>query len=64
MYPKHVMHCKLFSFMFQEQGINDRLCNCSNRVSIEYLAEGRYRLGDKTLFIRVGLSAKLSSSYL
>lgn len=28
-------------------------CNCSNRVSIEYLSEGRYRLGDKTLFIRV-----------
>lgn len=28
-------------------------CNCSNKVSIEYLSEGRYRLGDKTLFIRV-----------
>ncbi|XP_046873645.1 GAS2-like protein 3 [Hypomesus transpacificus] len=39
--------------LYQEQGINDRPCNCSNRVSIEYLAEGRYRLGDKTLFIRM-----------
>uniref|UniRef100_A0A3Q4HYX4 Growth arrest-specific 2 like 3 n=1 Tax=Neolamprologus brichardi TaxID=32507 RepID=A0A3Q4HYX4_NEOBR len=28
-------------------------CNCSNRVSIEYLSEGRYRLGDKTIFIRM-----------
>eukprot|EP00063_Salmo_salar_P034209 XP_014009044.1 PREDICTED: GAS2-like protein 3 [Salmo salar] len=28
-------------------------CNCSQRVSIEYLSEGRYRLGDKTLFIRM-----------
>ncbi|KAJ8007140.1 hypothetical protein DPEC_G00114460 [Dallia pectoralis] len=28
-------------------------CNCSHRVSIEYLSEGRYRLGDKTLFIRM-----------
>uniref|UniRef100_A0A674NRR8 Growth arrest-specific 2 like 3 n=1 Tax=Takifugu rubripes TaxID=31033 RepID=A0A674NRR8_TAKRU len=28
-------------------------CNCSNKVSIEYLSEGRYRLGDKTLFIRM-----------
>lgn len=36
-----------------EQGMDDSPCNCSNRVSIEYLAEGRYRLGDKTLFIRM-----------
>ncbi|XP_024150469.1 GAS2-like protein 3 isoform X2 [Oryzias melastigma] len=28
-------------------------CSCSNRVSIEYLSEGRYRLGDKTIFIRM-----------
>lgn len=33
--------------------MDDPPCNCSNRVSIEYLSEGRYRLGDKTLFIRV-----------
>lgn len=36
-----------------EQGMDDPPCNCSNRVSIEYLSEGRYRLGDKTLFIRM-----------
>lgn len=35
------------------QGIHDPPCNCSNKVSIEYLSEGRYRLGDKTLFIRM-----------
>uniref|UniRef100_A0A3Q4B6C9 Uncharacterized protein n=1 Tax=Mola mola TaxID=94237 RepID=A0A3Q4B6C9_MOLML len=34
-------------------GMDDPPCNCSNRVSIEYLSEGRYRLGDKTLFIRM-----------
>lgn len=33
--------------------MDDLPCNCANRVSIEYLSEGRYRLGDKTLFIRV-----------
>lgn len=33
--------------------MDDPPCNCANRVSIEYLSEGRYRLGDKTLFIRV-----------
>ncbi|KAI1883869.1 hypothetical protein AGOR_G00236470 [Albula goreensis] len=31
----------------------DPPCNCSNRLSIEYLSEGRYRLGDKILFIRM-----------
>ncbi|XP_041819885.1 GAS2-like protein 3 [Chelmon rostratus] len=36
-----------------EHGMDDPPCNCSNRVSIEYLSEGRYRLGDKTLFIRM-----------
>ncbi|XP_045927883.1 GAS2-like protein 3 [Micropterus dolomieu] len=36
-----------------EHGLDDPPCNCSNRVSIEYLSEGRYRLGDKTLFIRM-----------
>uniref|UniRef100_A0A3B4XW59 Growth arrest-specific 2 like 3 n=1 Tax=Seriola lalandi dorsalis TaxID=1841481 RepID=A0A3B4XW59_SERLL len=34
-------------------GMDDPPCNCSNRVSIEYLSEGRYRLGDKTIFIRM-----------
>ncbi|KAL0962966.1 hypothetical protein UPYG_G00347780 [Umbra pygmaea] len=37
-----------------EQDLTDEPpCNCSQRVSIEYLSEGRYRLGDKTLFIRM-----------
>lgn len=36
-----------------EHGTDEPPCNCSNRVSIEYLSEGRYRLGDKTLFIRM-----------
>ncbi|XP_035280374.1 GAS2-like protein 3 [Anguilla anguilla] len=31
----------------------DPPCNCDNRLSIEYLSEGRYRLGDKILFIRM-----------
>ncbi|XP_023584673.1 GAS2-like protein 3 [Trichechus manatus latirostris] len=31
----------------------DPPCSCSHRFSIEYLSEGRYRLGDKILFIRV-----------
>lgn len=32
---------------------DDSPCNCSQRFSIEYLSEGRYRLGDKILFIRM-----------
>ncbi|XP_061570596.1 GAS2-like protein 3 [Cololabis saira] len=36
-----------------EQNMDEPPCNCSNRVSIEYLSEGRYRLGDKTIFIRM-----------
>ncbi|XP_077450446.1 GAS2-like protein 3 [Stigmatopora argus] len=36
-----------------EHGGDEPPCNCSNRVSIEYLSEGRYRLGDKTIFIRM-----------
>lgn len=39
--------------VWQDHGADEPPCNCSNRVSIEYLSEGRYRLGDKTLFIRV-----------
>lgn len=31
----------------------DPPCNCSQKFSIEYLSEGRYRLGDKILFIRM-----------
>ncbi|XP_023572534.1 GAS2-like protein 3 isoform X2 [Octodon degus] len=31
----------------------DPPCSCSHRFSIEYLSEGRYRLGDKVLFIRM-----------
>uniref|UniRef100_A0A3Q3ADJ4 Growth arrest-specific 2 like 3 n=1 Tax=Kryptolebias marmoratus TaxID=37003 RepID=A0A3Q3ADJ4_KRYMA len=34
-------------------GTDEPICSCSNRVSIEYLSEGRYRLGDKTIFIRM-----------
>lgn len=37
----------------QDQDVDEPPCNCANKVSIEYLSEGRYRLGDKTLFIRV-----------
>ncbi|XP_014831896.1 PREDICTED: GAS2-like protein 3 isoform X1 [Poecilia mexicana] len=37
----------------EELGMDDPPCNCSNKVSIEYLSEGRYRLGDKTIFIRM-----------
>ncbi|KAL2102636.1 hypothetical protein ACEWY4_001804 [Coilia grayii] len=32
---------------------DDPPCNCTQKVSIEYLSEGRYRLGDKILFIRM-----------
>ncbi|XP_054844954.1 GAS2-like protein 3 [Eublepharis macularius] len=31
----------------------DPPCSCSHRFSIEYLSEGRYRLGDRILFIRM-----------
>uniref|UniRef100_A0A8C6UB42 Growth arrest-specific 2 like 3 n=1 Tax=Neogobius melanostomus TaxID=47308 RepID=A0A8C6UB42_9GOBI len=34
-------------------GMDEPPCNCANKVSIEYLSEGRYRLGDKTIFIRM-----------
>uniref|UniRef100_A0A3Q3WF21 Uncharacterized protein n=1 Tax=Mola mola TaxID=94237 RepID=A0A3Q3WF21_MOLML len=43
----------VFSDINLKHGMDDPPCNCSNRVSIEYLSEGRYRLGDKTLFIRM-----------
>ncbi|XP_066524541.1 GAS2-like protein 3 isoform X2 [Hoplias malabaricus] len=36
-----------------ESDLDDPPCNCSQKFSIEYLAEGRYRLGDKILFIRM-----------
>uniref|UniRef100_UPI00398F4DFF GAS2-like protein 3 n=1 Tax=Pristiophorus japonicus TaxID=55135 RepID=UPI00398F4DFF len=32
---------------------DDPPCNCSHRFSIEFLSEGRYRLGEKILFIRM-----------
>ncbi|XP_016366479.1 GAS2-like protein 3 isoform X2 [Sinocyclocheilus rhinocerous] len=32
---------------------DDPPCNCTQKFSIEYLSEGRYRLGDKILFIRM-----------
>ncbi|KAM4712255.1 GAS2-like protein 3 isoform 1-T2 [Anableps anableps] len=37
----------------EEHSMDDPPCNCANKVSIEYLSEGRYRLGDKTIFIRM-----------
>lgn len=40
-------------FQPEEAGMDEPPCNCANRVSIEYLSEGRYRLGDKTIFIRM-----------
>ncbi|KAJ8268796.1 hypothetical protein COCON_G00114030, partial [Conger conger] len=36
-----------------EDMVQDPPCDCANRLSIEYLSEGRYRLGDKILFIRM-----------
>lgn len=44
-----------FCWILQELNVDQPVCNCSNRVSIEYLSEGRYRLGDKTIFIRVSV---------
>ncbi|XP_060770314.1 GAS2-like protein 3 isoform X2 [Neoarius graeffei] len=50
---------KTFTVCCQHGGLHhdsdsdDPPCNCSQRFSIEYLAEGRYRLGDKILFIRM-----------
>uniref|UniRef100_A0A8C1RDH3 Growth arrest-specific 2 like 3 n=1 Tax=Cyprinus carpio TaxID=7962 RepID=A0A8C1RDH3_CYPCA len=32
---------------------DDPPCSCTQKFSIEYLSEGRYRLGDKILFIRM-----------
>ncbi|XP_078534830.1 GAS2-like protein 3 [Lissotriton helveticus] len=32
---------------------DDLPCSCSSQFSIEYLSEGRYRLGDKIIFIRM-----------
>uniref|UniRef100_A0A8C0GG41 Growth arrest specific 2 like 3 n=1 Tax=Chelonoidis abingdonii TaxID=106734 RepID=A0A8C0GG41_CHEAB len=40
----------------------DLPCSCSHRFSIEYLSEGRYRLGDKILFIRVSAVSQNVSS--
>lgn len=40
-------------YQAEEAGMDEPPCNCANRVSIEYLSEGRYRLGDKTIFIRM-----------
>ncbi|XP_039869516.1 GAS2-like protein 3 [Simochromis diagramma] len=47
--------CCQHSGLYQlgEHDMDNPPCNCSNRVSIEYLSEGRYRLGDKTIFIRM-----------
>ncbi|KAM6986604.1 GAS2-like protein 3 [Aplochiton taeniatus] len=52
---KTISVCCKHGGLFQPggQGIHDPPCNCSNKVSIEYLSEGRYRLGGKTLFIRM-----------
>ncbi|XP_028811008.1 GAS2-like protein 3 [Denticeps clupeoides] len=40
--------------LYQDQDLAEEpTCNCAQKVSIEYLSEGRYRLGDKILFIRM-----------
>ncbi|TSK13538.1 GAS2-like protein 3 [Bagarius yarrelli] len=49
---------KTFTVCCQHGGLHhadsdDPPCNCSQKFSIEYLAEGRYRLGEKILFIRM-----------
>ncbi|KAF7701852.1 GAS2-like protein 3 [Silurus meridionalis] len=56
----HVPPIKTFTVCCQHGGLHhadsdsdDPPCNCSQRFSIEYLAEGRYRLGEKILFIRM-----------
>uniref|UniRef100_A0A3B5MA53 Uncharacterized protein n=1 Tax=Xiphophorus couchianus TaxID=32473 RepID=A0A3B5MA53_9TELE len=45
--------CQHGALYHPELSMDDPPCNCSNKVSIEYLSEGRYRLGDKTIFIRM-----------
>lgn len=42
----------------------DPPCSCSHRFSIEYLSEGRYRLGDKILFIRVSRFLELQFIFI
>ncbi|XP_053318059.1 GAS2-like protein 3 [Spea bombifrons] len=49
--PKSCCHRELHEAV--KHIAEDLPCNCSNRFSIEYLSEGRYRLGDKILFIRM-----------
>lgn len=51
----------LDTFFPQDSDSDDPPCNCSQRFSIEYLAEGRYRLGEKILFIRVRLARWIDS---
>uniref|UniRef100_A0A3P8WKA0 Growth arrest-specific 2 like 3 n=1 Tax=Cynoglossus semilaevis TaxID=244447 RepID=A0A3P8WKA0_CYNSE len=46
-------HGGLYQSGVRTPGVDDPPCDCSNRVSIDYLSEGRYRLGDKTIFIRM-----------
>ncbi|KAM9496988.1 GAS2-like protein 3 isoform 1-T2 [Clarias gariepinus] len=45
--------CQHGGFHHADSDSDDLPCNCSQRFSIEYLAEGRYRLGEKILFIRM-----------
>ncbi|XP_051974321.1 GAS2-like protein 3 [Xyrauchen texanus] len=46
--------CQHGSLYHADRGDPDESpCNCSQSFSIEYLSEGRYRLGDKILFIRM-----------
>ncbi|XP_055506485.1 GAS2-like protein 3 [Leucoraja erinacea] len=58
---KHVAHAENPKPSCHNKGLhqavkviaNDPPCKCSHRFSIEFLSEGRYRLGQKILFIRM-----------
>uniref|UniRef100_A0A672K4Y1 Growth arrest-specific 2 like 3 n=1 Tax=Sinocyclocheilus grahami TaxID=75366 RepID=A0A672K4Y1_SINGR len=50
--PRIIIHLQL-SLLFDRADQDDPPCNCTQKFSIEYLSEGRYRLGDKILFIRM-----------
>uniref|UniRef100_A0A671TA60 GAS2-like protein 3 n=1 Tax=Sinocyclocheilus anshuiensis TaxID=1608454 RepID=A0A671TA60_9TELE len=61
MITAHTSPVKTFTVCCQHGGLyhadradqDDPPCNCTQKFSIEYLSEGRYRLGDKILFIRM-----------
>ncbi|XP_059366567.1 GAS2-like protein 3 [Carassius carassius] len=61
MMTDHVSPVKTFTVCCQHGALyhadradqDDPPCNCTQKFSIEYLSEGRYRLGEKILFIRM-----------